>query len=327
MEDMKKITLVMLFSVAMLVIIAAPVQSFGAPLDRAGFLKLADDYFAALVAHNPKAVPLADNIKVVEQVKRIQPGDGIWKTATSVPTTFKIVVPDPVSQQVGGIVIMGVGGKPTLFGFRLKMENDKITEAEHMIVDISNPDNPMFQAPRPAIPLEIPYEYRDSRGRLVWIAKSYYDALDWNNGSLAPFASDCERRENGMRTAPFGGPSLGGVGIPGAKPGPPSLLGMQDCAAQLNAGTFQYIDTIDNRRVLIADEVTGLAVGFSHFHHSMNVKKFKIVNTPGREESDMSTQKPFDMPSLHIYKIWGGQIHEIEALGIMADYNSPTGWD
>ena len=26
-------------------------------------------------------------------------------------------------------------------------------------------------------------------------------------------------------------------------------------------------------------------------------------------------------------KIWGGQIHEIEAVGITVDYNSPTGWE
>jgi len=127
---MKKITLVMLFSAVILAIIAAPVQSFAAPLDRAGLLKLADDYFAALVAHNPKAVPLADSVKIVEQVKRIQPGDGLWKTATSVPANFKIVIPDPVAQQVGGIVIMGVSGKPAQLGFRLKVENDRITEAE-----------------------------------------------------------------------------------------------------------------------------------------------------------------------------------------------------
>jgi len=325
---MKKISLVVLFSAAMLAMIAAPAQSFGAPLDRAALLKLADDYFAALVAHNPKGVPLANNIKIVENIKRIQPGEGLWKTASSAPNTaFKIVIPDTVSQQVGGLVIMGVGGKPAQIGFRLKVENDRITEAEHMVVEINNPDNPMLQAVRPAILLEIPYEYRDSRGRLIFMAKSYYDALDLNNGSLAPFASDCERRENGMRTAPFGGPSLGGVGFPGAKPMPASLLGMQDCAAQLNTGTFQYIDTIENRRVEIADELTGLALGFSHFHHSMNQKIFTILNVPGREVSDMSNQQPFDMPSMHIYKIWGGQMHEIEALGIVADYNSPTGWE
>jgi hypothetical protein len=32
------------------------------------------------------------------------------------------------------------------------------------------------------------------------------------------------------------------------------------------------------------------------------------------------------MPALHIFKIWGGQIHEIEAAGVTVPYNSPTGW-
>ena len=339
---MKRITLIVLFSAAMMAMIATPSQASVIPLDRTALIKIAEDYFVALVAHDPKGVPLADNIRMVEQIKRIQPGEGLWKTVTSGPTNFKIVVPDIVSQQVGGIVILGVNGKPAMFGFRLKVEDNKITEAEHMIVEVSNPDNPTMQSVRSAIPMEVPYKYRDSRGRLIWIAESYYDALELNNGSLAPFASDCERRENGMRSAPNGGPSLTGFipgskpdakpgaktdAKPGAKPKPVSLLGMQDCAAQLNNGVFQYIDTIQPRRVFIADELTGIAIGFSQLRHSMIQKKFKILNTPGREEADMSNQQPFDMPSLHLYKIWGGEIHEIEALGIGAEYNSPTGWE
>jgi len=205
--------------------------------------------------------------------------------------------------------------------------NGKIVEAEHMVVAMRDGNNPMLQKPRPALLLQIPDEYADSHGRLIYIAKSYYDALDNNNGHLAPFASDCERRENGMRTAPFGGPSLGGA-FPGSKaPLPASLLGMQDCTTQIDSGAFQYITTIDNRRVEIADTVTGLAIGFSHFRHPMTQKKFKITGNPNRQEADMTNQQAFDMPAMHIYKIWGGQMHEIEAIGIVAPYNSPTGWE
>jgi hypothetical protein len=205
--------------------------------------------------------------------------------------------------------------------------------------------------------LDVPFEYADSRGRLVHIAKSYYDALDNNNGYLAPFASDCERRENGMRTAPNGGPSLVGLNGPApapaagaapggaprpaaatagaaaaAAPGPrppagPRLLGMQDCTQQINSGAFQYITTIDNRRVDIADVQTGLAMGFSHFRHAFTQRTFRIFNDPSRTETTMDNA-PFDMPALHIYKIWGGQIHEIEALGVLGvPFNSPTGWE
>jgi len=30
---------------------------------------------------------------------------------------------------------------------------------------------------------------------------------------------------------------------------------------------------------------------------------------------------------IHIYKAWGGQIHAIEAMGIVLPYMSPTGWE
>jgi hypothetical protein len=310
-----------------LAVIAGMVQAADTGLDRAALLKLADTYLAALVAHDPGKVPLAGDVKVVENVKRIKPGEGLWKTATSGPTEFKIVVPDAVSQQVGGLVVMQNDGKPAQVGFRLKVVNGKIVEAEHMIVAMRDDKNPNLQKPRPAIALEVPYEYADSHGRLIYIAKSYYDALDNNNGHLAPFAPDCERRENGMRTAPSGGSSLGGAIPGGGTPRPAVLSGMQDCTSQIDSGAFQYITTIDHRRVEIADTVTGLAIGFSHFRHPMTQKKFNITGSPDRQEADMTNQQAFDMPALHIYKIWGGKIHEIEAIGIVAPYNAPTGWE
>ncbi len=102
---------------------------------------------------------------------------------------------------------------------------------------------------------------------------------------------------------------------------------MLDCTAQLDSGTFQYIDRIENRRGGDRRHGDGLAIGFSHFRHPMTQKKFRILNNPDRTESDMSNQQAFDMPALHLYKIWGGQIHEIEAIGITTDYNVPTGWE
>ena len=55
----------------------------------------------------------------------------------------------------------------------------------------------------------------------------------------------------------------------------------------------------------------------------MTQKTFRILNNPNREEADMTNQRAFDMPALHVYKIWGGQIHEIEAVGWTAPYKSP----
>lgn len=296
------------------------------PLDRAALMKLANDYFGALLAHDPRKAPLASDVKTVENAKRINPGEGLWKTTTAGPTEFRIVVPDTVSQEVGGMFMIEAENKPTQVGFRLKVMNGKITEAEHMIAVPREQMLANLKTVRPAIPMEIPYEYRDSRGRLLHMAKAYYDALDLNNGSLAPFAPDCERHENGMRTAPSGGPSLSGPGIPGQAARPPSLKGMNDCKSQLDSQAMAYITSIDNRRVEIADEQTGLALGFSHFHHEMKQKEYKVLDDPSREVSTMNFN-PFDLPAMHIFKIWGGQIHEIEAMGFTAPYNSPTGWE
>ncbi len=236
-----------------------------------------------------------------------------------------MVVPDAASQQVGGIVLMQADGKPAQVGFRLKLVAGKIVEAEHLIALPREQQLANLQKLRPGLLLEVPYEYADSRGRLIHIAKAYYDALDNNNGSLAPFAPDCERRENGMRTAPNGGLAAGAP-VPGQPPRPATLAGMQDCRSQLDSNTFEYIDRIDNRRVEIADEKTGLALGLSHFHHSMTKKEFPILNDPGRTTVTMNFA-PFDLPALHIYKIWGGAIHEIEAIGFQAPLNSPSGWE
>jgi hypothetical protein len=59
----------------------------------------------------------------------------------------------------------------------------------------------------------------------------------------------------------------------------------------------------------------------------MTKKEFAVYGIPGQTIRKMPNQQPFDMPAAHIFKIWGGQIHEIEAVGLVAPYSSPTGWE
>ena len=301
-----------------------------APLDRAGLLKLADDYFAAIVAHDPKRMPFAPGAKFVENLTRLQPGEGLWKTASTVPSSFKIVVPDATWQSVGFIVMMEetVDGKknPIQVGGRLKLESGRIVEAEHVVVhQVRETSLKNLQKTRTPFLQDVGDDYRDARGRLLYIGRRYYDAPDFNNGRLAPFADDCVRMENGMQTARNTVPT--DVGGATATPGSgPSLVGALTCAAQLDTQTFTYIDSIDNIRMIAADEQKGLAIGFSHFRHSMKTKEFHLVGIPGRETYTMN-MAPFDLPAVHIYKIWNGQIHEIEALGFTTGYMSKTGWE
>jgi len=234
------------------------------------------------------------------------------------PTTFKIYVPDPVSQQIGFIGVLQEAGKPVQLGLRLKVQEGRITEIEHLIArNLGERNLGNLVTPRMPLLTTVPEARRSSREQLLKIGASYYDALDDNNGKAAPFADDCVRHENGMQTSTNQQPSgQGGM----------AALGVLGCSAQIDTGTFAYIDTIDHRRVEIADAETGLVFGLSHFHHSMTQKFVTIKGVPGVEKVDLNINA-FDLPAAHIFKVVGGKIHEIEALGFTAPYNSKTGWD
>jgi hypothetical protein len=300
---------------------AKPAAKAEKPCDRTCLITLTNTYLAAVVAHDPSKAPLAPELRFVENVQRLKAGEGLWKTASALPTTFKIYVPDPIAQQVGFIGVLEAEGKPVELALRLKLAGGKISEAEHLVVPVSDRSAANLRLPRVQLTTPVPDDFRDAHGRLLHIAAQYYDALDNNNGSLAPFADDCVRRENGAQTArnpvPVEAGQNSGFGY----------IGSLGCAKQLDTNFFEYITAIENRRVWIADEENGLAIGFSHFRHPMTQKVFKIYGVPGMPERHMENQRPFDMPAAHIFKIWGGQIHEIEAVGLVAPYNSPTGWE
>jgi hypothetical protein len=285
--------------------------------DRACLKAQVDNYLAAVVAHDPAKVPFAPDVKFVENTVPMRPGEGFWKTASAVPTTFKIYVPDPVAQQVGFIGVMQEGDKPVELGLRLKFRNGKIVEVEHLVArQLRETSLPNLQAPRPGLLAVVPPAERSSREELLKIGASYYDALVNSDGSAAPFADDCLRRENGMQTT--GNP-------PPATPGR-GTMGAMGCAAQLNTRVMSYIKRIEPRRVWIADVQTGLVFGLSQFRHPMEEKSLKIIGVAGVDSVDMPF-KPFDLPAAHIFKVQDGKIHEIEALGFTMPYNSKTGWE
>ena len=293
---------------------------------RDGLKSIADSYVNAMIAHDPKLAPLASNAVIVENLKKIGTNEGLWAKASDEPKSFKIYVPDTVAQTIGYMCVMQakteVDGKvedrPIQLGLRLKLDNGKIAEAEQIVVyslgggmmgaaGMKNLDKPRAAFSQPVIPA-----YRESRGNLIRIAGSYYDALELNNGRLCPFADDCVRHENGMQTCRNIVPGDWAASTFG-------VFGALTAAAQLDSQVMAYITKLDLRRVFAADEEYGLAVGFSHFRHEMKQKEFKVFGVPGVETWKMD-YAPFDLPAMHIYKVWGGQMHEIDALGFMAPY-------
>jgi hypothetical protein len=285
------------------------------PCNRACLKDLVNSYVAALVAHDPSKVPLAADVKFVENVTPMKPGEGLWKTASEAPTTFAVYVPDPASEQVGLIGIMKADGKPIELALRLKVRHGQIVEAEHLVAaNLRANTLANLHTPRPGLLAAVPKDERSSHAQLLKIGATYYEALVKGDGSLSPFADDCERHENGMITT--------GNAMMGAPAGSPKL----GCATQLNTKVMSYIKRIEPRRVWIADTETGLVFGLSQFRHPMKEDHVDIVGYPGVTRVPMKF-KPFDLPAAHIFKISGGKIHEIEAMGFTAPYDSKTGWE
>ena len=291
-------------------------------------IALTKTYLAAIVAHDPARAPLADDIAFVENVTKMQPGQGLWANAVSGPTDFAIYVPDVTLQQAGFMGMMArrgeEGEQSVLVAVRLKLEGNEIAEAEHIVAAVAANNLQRMTTPRPGLVSEVPAASRKSHDELVRIGLSYYDALDDNDGTLMPFADDCARHENGMYTA---GP-LAGSG-PGADPDRAPVANL--CGPQLSSKSFTYIDRIENRRLIAADPVTGLSMGFSHFRHPFDNLPYNVILTDGstwERNRENFTNNPFDMPAAHIFKIGAdGLVHEIEAVGIVTPYNSPTGWE
>jgi hypothetical protein len=316
----KKYLSVMMLLAAAVTVCPAGVRA-QAPINcrtRSCYERLVDDYLAALVAHDPSRIAFAADARFVENIKATRIGDGLWKTASAAPATFKIYVPDPVSGQVGFMGVMQEGGKPILLGLRLQVFEGHVIQAEHVIArDLSAENLANLQVARPIFAKVTPEGMRMPRYEIKGIAYAYYDALDFNDGELAPMARDCERHENGRESSGSRAP------VTAATPKP--NYSAMDCTRQFSTGMMAYIDNIDNIRVVAVDPYTGLAFGLSHFHHSMKNHVFPIKGVPGVTQRTVANAA-FDLPAAHIFKISGGKLHQIEAMGFLAPYNSPSGW-
>jgi hypothetical protein len=90
---------------------------------------------------------------------------------------------------------------------------------------------------------------------------------------------------------------------------------------------MSYINSIDLRRIWIADEERGLVFGLTMFRHPMDQKTITILKPDGTTSERPMNFNPFDLEAAHIFKIWGGKIHEIEAMGFSLPLYSKNGWN
>ena len=175
--------------------------------DRACLEGFIDKYLDAMIAHDPKLVPLAKNIKFTEDGQKLVLPDGLWNSMAG-KGTYRLFVDDP---QAGSVAFIGTiqeeGRTPdmpigSVLALRLKVEKGQISEAETLVVrdamaaarleKIGTPNHLFLEA--------VPEGQRMSRAELVKTANMYFSGMQQNDGKgNYPFTDDCNRIENGMK--------------------------------------------------------------------------------------------------------------------------------
>jgi len=287
-------------------------------LTRASLEALMNQYLEALVAHEPKRLPLSKKVKHTENTIPLPVGEGLWATASDLPT-YRLYVCDPHGGQVGLYGYMKENGFPILIAARLKTEKGQITEIENIVVRQS--ERPFIEEnlikPRAVFLEALKLEEKVSRAEMVRVSDLYFEGLVRDNGDIIPLWDECNRIENGMQTT--NNPNL----FPRDPKRPPMPL---DCRGQINARTFAYITSIKPRRWTVVDEERGITFGTFMFHHTGTIKSVEVPGL-GTVEMIPIARRPFTVVVSELFKIKSGKIREIEAIMTSLPYGAKSGWD
>jgi hypothetical protein len=291
------------FVLSTLVVLCAPraLDAQAKPTcDRACLAEVLTKYLDSLVAHDPKKAPLAANVRFTEDAKELKVGDGFWKTATKL-RPFRTDFLDPQTGTAAVHAVIEEDGKPILFAARLKVVDKKITEIETIVVHnqgegaLFAPDG--LAAPSPAMVTPPRKDLLIPRQQMADVALRYPAGLKVGSfvKSDVPFAKDAYRLENGVKMAG-----------PGCTFQPPSCENMRTQRLPTLAGI--------QARVVAVDEENGTVLLW------MNFGAGSLPGPPGSPNAGKA------LVTFEAFKVYGGEVHAVEAVfkGMPAD--TPSGW-
>jgi hypothetical protein len=277
-------------------------------------------YLQALTKHDPASLPTTQNVKYTENGVRLTLGDGLWQTASAMPT-YRLDVIDEEAGAVGLLGRISENGNNNWYGVRLKVEPDgKVSQIEALVNRSSGggaggpPVTKQNTEPHPLMAEVIPQNKRVSRAELARISDTYFTGLDTEESSKGiPFSPDCQRRENGTVTA----------NNPDAPKGSMQWMG---CKAQFDTGFSVIVTDIRERRFEVVDRTKGLAFGWGYFDHNGTVAKFS--RTPDHKLDDVPQmfRQPMTFYIAEVFKVVDGNIRQIEAVLATVPYEMPSGW-
>jgi hypothetical protein len=290
-------TFVCLF--ASLVLSAQPLAAqSAADCDRTCLAGVMTAYLDSLVAHDASKAPLAAGARFTEDAKQLKVGEGLWKTATKL-RPFRTDFLDPATGTAAVHAVLEESGMPVLLAARLKVDKRRISEVETIVVR-SREEGALFAPealaqPSPAMVTAPPASARMSRDAMAEMALRYPGGLKVGSfeKSDVPFAPDAYRLENGVRMAG-----------PGCTFRPPSCENMRGQQLPMLAGIVAH--------VVAVDEQNGTVLLWMDFGPG---------SLPGPPNA-----APRSLVTFEAFKVYGGQVHAVEAVFEGMPPNTPSGW-
>jgi hypothetical protein len=261
--------------------------------DRACLGDLVTKYLKDMAARNPAALPVAPNVRFTENGDVMKLGDGLWKTASGLGTYRQDILDVAGHTAATLAVVLEDGDKPVLFCLRLKERDGKISQIETMVVPHDKSslifDPAGYEKGNEQMTLVPPTSEIDSRAEAIKIAMKYPQGL--KVGSFVqtdtPFAPDAYRIENGIHTAGTGCARSGCENIKTQK-----LIQHPGIQA----------------RVAAVDAHLGIVLLYLDFGNTQQYG-------PG-----------LALVTFEAFKIYGGQIHAVNAVLRMASTGATSGW-
>jgi hypothetical protein len=249
-------------------------------------------YLDAMISHNPKAIPTAPSMRFTEDTKTLPLGEGLWKGASKV-RSYRQDFLDVREGVAASHVVIEESGTPVMLALRLKIENKKITEIETMGTR-SKAEGALFDiekltTPHAAMNVMPDASQQMSRAELIRIAEIYTVGLKAGGNFDAvnvPFSPDAYRIENGTNTA-----------------GPGARAGSENIRTQR---VMAHPDI--SYRLAAVDEEMGVVLFRLDFGSTGNYGSGNALTL------------------FEAFKIYGGQIHAVEAFMDIMPENTPSGW-
>lgn len=254
------------------------VSAVAATCDRACLSSLLTQYLDAVVARDPSRLPVTENVRFTENSKALKLGEGLWQ-ATTTKGEFRQDYLDTRKQIAAMHVQLHEGRNQILYSVLLHVKDRKIEGIETLVQRVT-PES-RFQPTELGKPIRgmndpVPANRKQSRESMIRTALTYTEGLRIGNFTDAgtPFAPETYRVENGVITAGEG-------------------CGRMDCGLY-SQNILVHPSIIAS--VAAVDEANGVVLLWMNFGHT------------GSQYGEGNALVTFEA-----FKIWGGQIHAINA--------------